>query len=147
MRSGLVLAGANHPDANPNDDGRLTALEATDLYLEGTELVTLSACSTGLGSQATGEGVYGLQRSLRVAGAHSTLLSLWEVDDNATKIFMLKYYKLLKQGVGRAEALRQVQRELRGQAGWSHPHYWAAWQLSGDSGAVPQGPMASKNLP
>ena len=139
LRSGIVLAGANHPEASAEDDGRLTALEATELNLSGTELVTLSACSTGLGSQATGEGVYGLQRSLRVAGAHSTLLSLWEVDDNATKIFMLKYYKLLKQGVGRAEALRQVQRELRGQAGWSHPHFWAAWQLSGDGEALPMG--------
>ncbi len=139
MRSGLVLAGANHPDANPNDDGRLTALEATDLDLEGTQLVTLSACSTGLGSQATGEGVYGLQRALRVAGARSTLLSLWEVDDAATKAFMVNYYTLLKQGMGRAESLRQVQRKLRGFAQWSHPHFWAAWQLSGDGGALPMG--------
>jgi CHAT domain-containing protein len=137
MRSGLVLAGANHPDANPNDDGRLTALEATDLSLEGTELVTLSACSTGLGSQATGEGVYGLQRSLRVAGARSTLLTLWEVDDEATKAFMVMYCRLLKQGEGRAEALWKVQREIRVHAGWSHPHFWAAWQLSGDGGALP----------
>jgi CHAT domain-containing protein/tetratricopeptide (TPR) repeat protein len=139
LRSGIVLAGANHPDANPSDDGRLTALEATDLSLKGTELVTLSACSTGLGSQATGEGVYGLQRSLRVAGARSTLLTLWEVDDAATRGFMQRYYAMLKQGVGRAEALRQVQRQIRGYADWSHPHFWAAWQLSGDGGALPMG--------
>ncbi|MFM9047190.1 MAG: CHAT domain-containing protein, partial [Cyanobium sp.] len=102
--------------------------------------------STGLGSEATGEGVYGLQRSLRVAGARATLLSLWEVDDEATKAFMVNYYTLLKQGMGRAEALRLVQSKLRGHAGWSHPHYWAAWQLSGDSGALPMGKSISEGL-
>jgi CHAT domain-containing protein len=121
-----VLVGANYADT-------------TGLNLSGTQLVTLSACSTGLGSQATGEGVYGLQRSLRVAGARSTLLTLWEVDDAATKAFMLTYYRLLKQGVGRAEALQQGQRLIRRNAGWSHPHFWAAWQLSGDGGALPMG--------
>jgi CHAT domain-containing protein len=147
LRSGIVLAGANHPEANPEDDGRLTALEATGLELEGTELVTLSACSTGLGSEATGEGVYGLQRSLRLAGARATLLSLWEVDVAATKTFMESYYSLLKRGLGRGEALRQVQRQFRDKTlsselktiDWSHPHFWAAWQLSGDGGALPMG--------
>jgi hypothetical protein len=115
LRSGILLAGANHPEASGEDDGRLTALEAT------------------------GQGVYGLQRSLRVAGARSTLLSLWEVDDAATKAFMLRYYTLLKQGVGRAEALRQVQRQIRGYGHLSHPHFWAAWQLSGNGGALPMG--------
>ncbi|MFM7641305.1 MAG: CHAT domain-containing tetratricopeptide repeat protein, partial [Cyanobium sp.] len=147
LRSGIVLAGANHPEASAEDDGRLTALEATALNLSGTQLVTLSACSTGLGSQATGEGVYGLQRSLRVAGARATLLSLWEVDDAATKAFMVDYYTLLKQGMGRAEALRLVQRKLRDHARYSHPHYWAAWQLSGDSGAVPGDPSAGRGQP
>jgi CHAT domain-containing protein len=136
LRSGIVLAGANHPTANPSDDGRLTALEATALALEGTELVTLSACSTGLGSNATGEGVYGLQRALRVAGARSTLLSLWKVDDAATRVFMKNYYSLLQKGVGRGEALRQVQRQFRNLPVLNHPHYWAAWQLSGDSGGL-----------
>jgi CHAT domain-containing protein len=147
LRSGIVLAGANHPDTNPNDDGRLTALEATALNLSGTALVTLSACSTGLGSQATGEGVYGLQRALRVAGARATLLSLWEVDDAATKEFMVNYYTLLKQGEGRAEALREVQQRFRNRTiksklpadDWSHPHYWAAWQLSGDGNPLAKG--------
>jgi CHAT domain-containing protein len=136
LRSGIVLAGANHPNANPTDDGRLTALEATALSLEGTELVTLSACSTGLGSIATGEGVYGLQRALQVAGARSTLLSLWKVDDAATRLFMEQYYSLLKQGIGRGEALRQVQQHFRNQPLHNHPHFWAAWQLSGDTGQV-----------
>ncbi|MFM7547329.1 MAG: CHAT domain-containing protein [Cyanobacteriota bacterium] len=137
LRSGIVLAGANHPEANPEDDGRLTAREATGLELEGTELVTLSACSTGLGRESIGEGVYGLQRALRLAGARSTLLSLWEVNDAATKDLMQRYYELLiNQGLGRGEALRQAQREIR--KARPHPRYWAAWQLTGDDGPLPK---------
>ena len=136
LRSGLVLAGANQPSLDPNDDGYLTAAEALSLKLKGTELVVLSACSTGQGEIRTGEGVYGLQRSLTVAGARSTLLSLWKVDDAATADFMTRYYRRLKTGEGRADALAAVQAEFRnGTAGngqWKEPYYWAAWQLVGD---------------
>jgi CHAT domain-containing protein len=136
MRSGLVFAGANQPDLDPNDDGYLTAAEAVNLNLKGTELVVLSACSTGQGEVRTGEGVYGLQRSLTVAGARSTLLSLWKVDDAATAEFMIRFYKRLKAGEGRSDALAAVQKEFRdGKAGygkWKEPYYWAAWQLVGD---------------
>ena len=136
LRSGLALAGANQPDQDPNDDGYLTAAEAVTLNLKGTELVVLSACSTGQGEVRTGEGVYGLQRSLTVAGARSTLLSLWKVDDAATAEFMIRFYKRLKAGEGRSDALAAVQKEFRaGTAGdgkWQQPYYWAAWQLVGD---------------
>ena len=137
LRSAVVLAGANYPDSNPIDDGYLTALEATGLQLTGTELVVLSACSTGQGDIRSGEGVYGLQRALTVAGARSTLLSLWKVDDAATAVFMTRYYTLLKEGKGRGEALVQVQREFRTDPAykaknWDRPYYWAAWQLTGD---------------
>jgi CHAT domain-containing protein len=134
LRSGLVLAGANQPDIDPKDDGYLTAAEAVSLNLKGTELVVLSACSTGQGTIRTGEGVYGLQRSLTVAGARSTLLSLWKVDDEATAEFMHRYYRRLKDGEGRSEALAAVQKEFRNSpiAAWRHPYYWAAWQLLGD---------------
>jgi CHAT domain-containing protein len=134
LRSGLVLAGANHPDKNPEDDGYLTALEATHLDLQGTELVTLSACDTGQGDIQTGEGVYGLQRALIVAGARSLLLSLWKVPDDATCDFMVRFYTLLKQGAGRYEALVAVQREFRTHPNpiWRDIHYWGAWQLIGD---------------
>jgi len=137
LRSGLVLAGADNPTANPADDGYLTSAEATGLQLDGTEIVVLSACSTGQGDSKTGEGLYGLQRALTVAGARSTLLSLWKVDDDATRAFMVRYYTLLKEGKGRGEALVQVQREFRTDPaykakGWDRPYYWAAWQLTGD---------------
>ena len=136
LRSGLVLAGANQPTLDPNDDGYLTSAEVLNLNLKGTELVVLSACSTGQGDVRTGEGVYGLQRSLTVAGARSTLLSLWKVDDAATAEFMLRFYKRLKAGEGRSDALAAVQKEFRdGAAGngqWKEPYYWAAWQLVGD---------------
>jgi len=139
LRSGIVLAGANNPGLDPNDDGLLTALEAAALQLEGTELVVLSACSTGSGDLPSGDGLYGLQRALTVAGARSTLLSLWKVDDAATAEFMVRFYRRLKAGEGRADALAAVQAEFRGGEvkgpsgeGWSSPYYWAAWQLVGD---------------
>lgn len=140
LRSGLVLAGANHPNDDPNDDGYLTASEAAKLQLEGTELVVLSACSTGQGDIRSGEGVYGLQRALTVAGARSTLLSLWKVDDKATAEFMIRFYKHLLAGDPRSDALGATQKEFRDgkvrdpQSGlvWNSPYYWAAWQLTGD---------------
>jgi CHAT domain-containing protein len=126
LNSGIVLAGANRnlrPDRTPAaipsasqgnaDDGYLTAKEAAQLKLRGTELVVLSACDTASGDQQSGEGLFGLQRALSVAGARSTLLSLWKVDDNATAYFMERYYTLLKQGKGRMEALLAVQEEFR----------------------------------
>ena len=144
LRSGLVLAGANQPDLDPNDDGYLTAAEAVNLNLKGTELVVLSACSTGQGDVRTGEGVYGLQRSLTVAGARSTLLSLWKVDDAATAEFMGRYYQRLKAGEGRSDALAAVQEEFRSGkvqsangVNWKEPYYWAAWQLVGDWRPIP----------
>lgn len=134
LRSGLVLAGANNPLLNPSDDGYLTAAEATGMDLEGTELVTLSACETGLGDVRSGEGVYGLQRAFTVAGSRTTLLSLWKVDDAATAAFMADYYGRLRQGQGRSEALVATQAAFR-----SHPdplyrdmYVWGAFQLTGD---------------
>jgi CHAT domain-containing protein/tetratricopeptide (TPR) repeat protein len=140
QRSGLVFAGANRPDANPSDDGYLTAAEATAMDLEGTELVTLSACETGLGGVRSGEGVYGLQRSLAVAGARSTLLSLWKVDDGLTATFMERYYNKLKAGQGRADAVRDTQAEFREHKNsiYNDIRVWGAFQLSGDWRALPK---------
>jgi CHAT domain-containing protein len=135
-RSGLVLAGANISSFGDSNDGYLSASEVASLNLSGTELVVLSACSTALGELFVGDGVYGLQRSLAVAGARSTLLSLWKVDDSATAEFMINFYKRLKVGEARDKALLNTQKDFRtgliGNGKWKDPYYWAAWQLIGD---------------
>lgn len=127
LRSGLALANANsHGNNNANgDDGILTALEASGLNLWGTKLVVLSACDTGLGEVKNGEGVYGLRRAFVLAGSDSLLMSLWSVSDYSTRRLMTDYYKNLKQGQGRGEALRKVQLHLLADNPKLHPFYWA----------------------
>ena len=144
LRSGIALAGANQSSSNTSsrsdtaDDGYLTALEVTQLDWKGTELVVISACESGKGDIQAGEGVYGLKRAIAVAGARSSLLSLWKVDDRATAAFMESFYNKLKTGTGRADALAATQKEFRDHAiaGWRHPYVWAAFQLSGDWGPM-----------
>src|SRR5213078_1602900 len=93
LLSGIVLAGANRPPQAGQDDGILTALEVAELDLGQVELATLSACETGLGEVAGGEGLLGLQRAFQVAGARSVVASLWKVDDRATQELMGAFYK------------------------------------------------------
>jgi len=134
LRSGIVLSGANYPEFNKIDDGYLTALELSKLDLSGTELVVISGCESGLGEIKSGDSIYGLKRSITVAGARSSLLSLWDVNDKATAAFMESFYKKLKEGEGRSEALASTQNEFRVHPNedWRHPNVWAAFQLSGD---------------
>lgn len=131
LRSGLALAGANLHKGN-DDDGILTALEASGLNLWGTKLVTLSACDTGLGEVKNGEGVYGLRRAFVLAGTETLVMSLWPVSDYVTREMMTNYYKGLKQGLGRGEALRQVQLSMLKRKGREHPFYWAGFIQSGE---------------
>ncbi len=130
LRSGLALAGANTL-SSANDDGVLTAFEAAGLDLSGTKLVVLSACETGLGKISNSDGVYGLRRAFGIAGAESILMSLWQVDDVATKDLMAGYYSRLRVGEPRSAALRAVQLELAGRSKYSHPYYWAAFFPAG----------------
>ena len=127
LRSGLALAGANQRQGGGDEDGILTALEATGLDLWGTRLVVLSACETGLGDVRNGDGVYGLRRALVLAGAESQVMSLWQVNDIATRDLMAEYYRRLKSGEGRAEALRQVQLGMIRSGKRSHPFFWASF--------------------
>ena len=134
LRSGIVLAGANYPDKNLKDDGYLTALEVSKLNWNDTELVVVSGCESGQGDLQSGEGVYGLKRAIAVAGARSSLLSLWEVDDKATAEFMESFYLKIKSGESRSKALSNTQKEFREHPikAWQHPNVWAAFQLNGD---------------
>ena len=136
VRSGLLFAGANHtlegdgviPDGY--DDGILTALEVASLDLIGLDIVVLSACQTGQGDLGD-EGVLGLQRGFKKAGANSILMSLWKVDDEATQILMTQFYKNLVSGQSKRQSLQYAQRYLReynaGQ--YDKPEYWAAFIL------------------
>jgi CHAT domain-containing protein len=132
LRSGLALAGANKLQSG-SEDGILTALEASGLDLEGTKLVVLSACETGVGKVTNGDGVYGLRRALVVAGAESLVMSLWQVDDEATKEMMVGYYQRLAKGENRSSALRDIQLELGRTEKFKHPYYWASFLPAGDN--------------
>ncbi|MBA3455615.1 MAG: CHAT domain-containing protein [Deltaproteobacteria bacterium] len=132
LRSGLAFAGANKLSSG-TDDGILTAMEASGLDLWGTKLVVLSACETGAGKITNGDGVYGLRRALVIAGAESLVMTLWQVDDVATKELMSGYYKRLKAGKPRSSALRDVQLEIQGRAEYAHPFFWASFLPAGDN--------------
>jgi CHAT domain-containing protein len=110
LLSGVALAGANRALSGQGEDGILYGLEAQGLPLEGTELVVLSACDTAQGSLDYGEGVYGLVRALRIAGARQVLVSLWPVNDGEARDFMDAFYKawLNQERSDPAAALRQV---------------------------------------
>ena len=115
-----------------DEDGILTALEASGLNLYGTQLVVLSACETGVGDINIGEGVYGLRRALVLAGAETQVMSLWAVSDEATRELMVNYYKRLLRGEGRGEAMRQAQLEMIKSDARNHPFYWAGFIVSGN---------------
>jgi CHAT domain-containing protein len=139
LRSGLYFAGANrtlagHPSGDL-DNGILTAFEATGLNLQGTELVVLSACETGLGHIQNGEGVFGLQRAMQEAGAEAVLMSMWSVPDVETQQLMTTFYSKWLSGMSKHEALHDAQLELwketRAKQGDDRPYYWAAFVLVG----------------
>jgi CHAT domain-containing protein/Tfp pilus assembly protein PilF len=133
LRSGIILAGFNKRNQlNDRDDGVLTAQEFTAINLRGTKLVVLSACETGKGDILAGDGVYGLRRALTIAGAESQVISLWNVNDEKTKDLMVKYYKNLKAGMGRHEALRQAQLDFIKDPNTTRPYFWAAFIPSGN---------------
>lgn len=150
--SGLVFAGANRRSTDPANDGYVSADEIGYLQLAGTELVVLSACETGLGSTAGGEGLLGLQQAFQVAGARSVIATLWAVDDRHSAELMDRFYSSLLnsdpalRAPTRLDALRDAQlamlrNERSGRGGEDvdaapaaplDPRHWAGWVLSGD---------------
>ena len=137
LHSGLFFAGANRTRSGAapagSDDGVLTAYEASQLNLQGTELVVLSACETGLGEQSNSEGVFGLRRALQEAGASAVMMSMWSVPDQETQELMSLFYAKWLGGLDKPEALRQAQLEerdvVRKRYGRDLPYYWGAFVL------------------
>ena len=138
LLSSVVLSGANFPDPDREDDGLLIATETAWLDLEDCELVVLSACETSLGAVKVGEGMIGLRRAFRLAGAETVISSLWSVDDESTSDLMRKFYiNIWRRRMSRGEALRQAQlsilREQRSTPGEAvRPYHWGAFVLDGD---------------
>jgi len=131
LDSALALATPKSPDSE--DNGLLQAWEIFERPRLDADLVTLSACETGLGSDAGGEGLIGLTRAFQFAGARSVLASLWAVNDDTTALLMERFYTLLRAGRPKDVALQEAQRSLiQGNRGTSHPLHWAAFTLSGD---------------
>ncbi|MER6958499.1 CHAT domain-containing tetratricopeptide repeat protein [Streptomyces sp. NPDC000618] len=142
LNSGLALAGANTwlrrghlPD--PAEDGLLTAADLATMDLSGTELVVLSACDTGRGLVAVGQGVYGLRRSVGIAGARTLVMSLWQVPDRETQELMEEFYGRLKRGEPRGSAFRAAQLAMRARR--PDPYYWGAFICQGDPGPMSAG--------
>lgn len=133
-RSGLYMSGAQRAldgESIPEyeDDGILTAQEISDLNLQGLNLVTLSACETAKGD-ITGDGVFGLQRGFKKAGANSILMSLWKVDDAATCKLMTEFYSnWIRKKMTKHNALEAAKKTVRETKGWEDPTFWAPFIL------------------
>ncbi|GAB3926038.1 CHAT domain-containing protein [Larkinella terrae] len=133
LRSGLLLAGAERAWQGQSslegaEDGILTAYEIARINLTDTELVVLSACETGLGDVVGSEGVYGLQRAFKLAGARRLIMSLWKVPDKETTEFMNEFYQQWQPGVQANQAFRNAQRTLHRRYP-KEPRKWAAFTL------------------
>lgn len=163
--NGLVLAPPSTDDTVgnlPQSNDILTGEAIAGLPLRRLQLAVLSACETGIGEVAAGEGVFGLQRAFHQAGTETVIASLWKVDDLATQELMRRFYlNLWQKNMSRIDSLREAQltmlkhydaqtRQFRGLGGNTvrvdpdkpapkpdkterlAPFYWAAFQLSGD---------------
>ncbi|HRN53552.1 MAG TPA: CHAT domain-containing protein, partial [Gemmatimonadaceae bacterium] len=124
--SGLALAGAN-----VNPAGNLTAEQILALDLRGLDLVVLSACETGRGTEVTGQGVLGLQASLLSAGSRGMLMSLWKVPDESTAFLMERFYFYYLDGYSAPTALRDAQRDVLADERFKNPIHWAGWVFVG----------------
>lgn len=143
----LVLHLATHSEIDKNnpmlskmyftaaeDSGELTASEVYNLDLNA-DLVVLSACSTGLGKNESGDGVMSMARAFTYAGVSSAVMSLWQVSDRQTSELMVKFYENLKKGQDKNEALRNAKLEYLAsvqEPELQHPYYWAGFVISGD---------------
>jgi len=130
--SALIFAGANNYALESTsipahiDDGFLTAYEISEINLSHTQLAVLSACETGLGF-VNSDGLFGLQRGFKLAGVNSILMSLWNVPDESTSLFMRKFYNSINQGATPQQALHSTKEYFRQGNRFPHPFYWAGF--------------------
>ena len=149
LRSGVYLAGAQNTLNNNDrsvlgtDDGILTSYEISNLSFKDLNLVVLSSCESGAG-KITGEGTYGLQRAWRISGADNILVSLWDIDDNATQLFIRKFMEFHVSGHSIRQSLAETQNYLRTKTIYNHPYYWGAFICVGNEPA--DGGSASPTL-
>lgn len=133
--SGLLFSGCNNKLKNPKDfpsdieDGVLTAHEIAQLNLQELQLTVLSACQTGTGTLQE-DGVFGVQRGFKKAGAHTLVMSLWSVNDAATQLMMTSFYKALLSGDKRHDAFLKAQQTVR--EAYPQPHFWAPFIMLDD---------------
>jgi CHAT domain-containing protein len=130
--SGLLLSGANYvlrggKMSGDVDDGVLTANEIAHTDLSKTDLVVLSACQTGAGDIRE-DGVFGIQRGFKKAGAHSLIMSLWSVSDEATNLMMTSFYENYMAGMSKQKAFLAAQETMR-RGVYSEPFFWASFIL------------------
>jgi len=146
MNSALVLTLPGEAE-QAQENGFLQTYEVYGLKLNA-DLVTLSACETGLGKELGGEGIVGLTRAFMYAGAPSVMVSLWKVADESTAELMKAFYGHLKRGASKDAALQSAMSDLRRRPEYAHPYYWAPFILYGDwrpvETAQPRGSAAPK---
>ena len=133
IRSGLLFAGANQAlkkkkSFSEEDDGIMTAMEISTMDLHDVDLTVLSACQTASGVIGD-DGVFGLQRGFKKAGVKSIIMSLWPVDDDATCLFMKKFYEHLSKNYDKQKALNAAQHYLQDNSKYKAPHFWAPFIL------------------
>ena len=135
QKSVFVLSGANSNNSDIQSDAYITAKDVSLLNMKGTELVVISACDSGKGQIQLGDGIYGMRRGIAIAGAQSSLLSLWKIGDKSTATFMEKFYSQLSKGESPEDALKTTQLFLQNHKDKQlrHPFVWAAFQLYGIS--------------
>lgn len=131
--SGIILAGANKYwsinkiGLSNYNDGILTSKEISTLDLSDCKLITLSACETGLGAQLSNDGIFGLQRGLKLAGVDNSITSLWSVPDKSTKELFEYFYANIIEGNDLQNSLRLARKELRKK--YKSPYFWGAFTL------------------
>ncbi|MBD3869045.1 MAG: CHAT domain-containing protein [Acidobacteria bacterium] len=136
LLTGLALAGANDIHSGNGDDGLLSAAEIAGLPLNGVQWAVLSACETGLGRIQTAEGVLGMRRAFQIAGVSTLIMSLWPVEDQATREWMAGLYKARLKGSSTTEAVQRatvgIIKALKEKKRSTHPYAWGAFVAAGD---------------